>query len=138
MDLMISEDTTILSGADATVRTTNLTPWKMLRRSAGQTSPELLGQLATTCAYDSRRLADRLGVSSRQLQRHFRAYYDTTPHAWLKERRLAEARRRLSHARSVKEVAVELGYPAAPQFSRDFKARFGITPSRALGKSLNV
>jgi AraC-like DNA-binding protein len=95
-------------------------------------SASLLGVLAPHCDYDGGRLADRLKVSRRHLQRIFAAQLGRSPQDWLKEQRLIRARRMLQNARTVKEVAHSLGFRHVSHFSRDFKQRFGIAPSALL------
>ncbi len=92
----------------------------------------VLRQLAADCDYSARRIAERLGISGRHLQRVFRARLQTTPGVWLREQRLLRARQMLPAACSVKRVAYSLGFQQASQFSRDFKARFGHPPSAEL------
>lgn len=41
---------------------------------------------------------------------------------------MADAYERLQTGKSVKEVAFELGYKQHSHFSRDFKARYGVSP----------
>lgn len=88
--------------------------------------------LAAECKYDLRALAARIGVSPRQLQRSFRSGLSCAPRDWLREQRLQKARQLLSTAPSVKHVAYALGFRQESQFCRDFKARFGHSPSREL------
>jgi transcriptional regulator GlxA family with amidase domain len=103
-------------------------------------SPSLegLGTLAAECNYSTRGLAKRLGISVRQLQRTFQARLQCSPRDWLREVRLQKARDMLPAAASVKQVAYALGFRQQSQFCRDFKRRFGFSPSRALpvGNSL--
>ena len=95
-------------------------------------SAGLLGVLAPRCDYDGGKLADRLNVSRRHLQRIFAAQLGRSPQDWLKEQRLIRAHRLLQNARTVKEVAHGLGFRHVSQFSRDFKQRFGVAPSALL------
>ena len=97
-------------------------------------SAGLLGALAPRCDYDGGKLADRLNVSRRHLQRIFAAQLGRSPQDWLKEQRLLRARGLLPNARTVKEVAHGLGFRHVSQFSRDFRQRFGIAPSALLAR----
>jgi transcriptional regulator GlxA family with amidase domain len=92
----------------------------------------ILQGLASKCNFDVRQLVQYLGVSQRQLQRLFRAELNCSPQAWLRERRLQTARHMLQSAHAVKQVAYTLAFPSESQFSRDFKARFGHSPSNDL------
>jgi AraC-like DNA-binding protein len=105
------------------------------QRAAGV---ETLGTLAAECNYNAHDLAKRMGLSHRQLQRSFQTTLQCSPRDWLREQRLQRARYLLGAAASVKQVAYALGFSQESQFCRDFKARFGFTPSKALpvGKTL--
>jgi AraC-like DNA-binding protein len=88
-----------------------------------------LPELASRCGYNSRELARALGITPRHLQRLFAAQLGRSPREWLNEQRLLAARQMLRQARAVKEVAYALGFSSLPQFSRDFRSRFGVRPS---------
>jgi|GEM_PF-2294741 len=88
-----------------------------------------LREIAFACGYNVRRAARVLGISIRHLQRWFNAHLASTPGAWLAEERLQHARQLLPSSRSVKEVAYTLGFNHVSHFSRDFKRRFGHSPS---------
>jgi AraC-like DNA-binding protein len=88
-----------------------------------------LSTLAPGCDYNSAKLARTLDISQRHLHRLFAAALACSPGSWLKEQRLHRARHLLASARSVKEVAYVLGFRHVSQFSRDFRKRFGMTPS---------
>ncbi len=85
--------------------------------------------LALATGYNAKRLADRFGISPRQLQRVFQSEFHTTPQVWLEQCRLFRAWRMLHVSSSVKEVAYELGFLRLSHFSRKFKAQFGCSPS---------
>jgi AraC family transcriptional activator of tynA and feaB len=78
-----------------------------------------------------RRLALELGVSVRTLQRAFAAQGESvTGH--LRERRLEAARAMLEampHGWNIADVAAHGQFADASHFSREFKARYGCTPS---------
>jgi AraC-like DNA-binding protein len=84
--------------------------------------------LASGCQYDSRLLAQQLGITQRHLQRLFKAQLQCSPQRWLREQRMRRAREMLRTADSVKEVAHELGFSSHSQFSRDYKSWFGQQP----------
>jgi AraC-like DNA-binding protein len=83
-----------------------------------------------------------LGLSQRQLHRQFIKSFGCSPQNWLREERLQVALQMLVGATpsslTVKEVAFVLSFKHPSQFSRDFKARFGCTPSRLLETRLAV
>jgi AraC-like DNA-binding protein len=85
--------------------------------------------ISAECAYNATALAQRLGISMRQLQRLFTRQTGCSPRLWLREERLQAAHRLLLRSSSVKEVALTLSFRQASQFCRDFRTRFGYTPS---------
>jgi AraC-like DNA-binding protein len=92
-------------------------------------------------ALDPIRLADLAriaGVGVRALQLGFQKYRRCTPMAFLRERRLQSARRRLlaEAELTVTRVALDCGFEHVGRFSRQYSARFGESPSetRALVK----
>lgn len=85
--------------------------------------------LGADCAYNATALAARLGISIRQLQRLFARQLGCSPRAWLREERMQAAHRLLLRASTIKEVALALSFRQESHFSRDFRSRFGYTPS---------
>ena len=85
--------------------------------------------LSSDCAYNATALAARLGISIRQLQRLFARQLGCSPRAWLREDRKLTAHRLLLRAATIKEVALALSFRQESHFSRDFRSRFGYTPS---------
>lgn len=90
---------------------------------------EGMRRAAFHCRYRSSGLALEIGVSERHLRRLFADYLGCSPQTWLREERLQLARQMLATRTSVKEVAYELAYTQLSQFCRDFKRRFGHSPS---------
>jgi AraC-like DNA-binding protein len=90
--------------------------------------------LSSDCAYNASTLATRLGISIRQLQRLFARQLGCSPRTWLREERMQAAHRLLLRASTIKEVSLALSFRQESHFSRDFRNRFGYTPS-ALQKS---
>ena len=67
------------------------------------------------------------------LQEAFRQRLNTTPMEWIREQRLQRAMEHLQRAEErvpLKELALRCGYLRLSHFSRDFKKRFGLPPSR--------
>jgi transcriptional regulator GlxA family with amidase domain len=89
-------------------------------------------EMAVKAKFSARTLAKNCGVSSRTLSRYFHEQHGMSAGRWLREIRLMRAYLALSHSRSVKEVAWELHYKQVSHFSRDFKNRFGVSPSMVL------
>jgi len=85
--------------------------------------------LAEAAHYDANELAKLCGVSTRQLQRHFRRSFHCSPQSWLNERRLDLARDLLLSGESIKKVALDLGFKQPSHFCRQFKSRNKMTPS---------
>ncbi len=81
------------------------------------------------------RLSDleaRSHYSSRALQYAFRERLGCTSRQWIRELRLQRAMDQLSsqgQESSIKAIALASGYRHMGQFSRDFKTRFGLSPS---------
>jgi transcriptional regulator GlxA family with amidase domain len=76
-----------------------------------------------------RDIADRAGLSPRQLERLFHAQFGVGPSQFYSGLRLDRARQLLRQtALSVTEVAMACGYQSASHFSTRYSARFGCTP----------
>lgn len=106
--------------------------------SLGRTRSQRLGKLDriadwAVLVFETRfcpgKLAERCGVGLRQLQRHMRQRFGTTPHAFIQSLRLNAAREMLQSGASVKETALSLEYKQASHFSRCFYQQFGFRPS---------
>lgn len=75
------------------------------------------------------RLAERLGVGRRQLERRFAAALGLSPQEAGRRIRLAQARHLLQHTeRSVSRIAAETGFADASHLIRAFRAETGRTP----------
>ena len=81
-------------------------------------------------------VAAACGVSVRTLHYGFAKFRDRGPADVLRDIRLAQARHALIEARitglKVAEIATRAGFPNASQFSRDYRAHFGESPSATL------
>ena len=87
---------------------------------------------------DTAMMADRLGVSTRYVQRLF-AGMGTTPSAYVRSRRLDLAARMLCddhHRQSITEVSLDVGFQDLSTFCREFRNRFGISPARYRAEAL--
>lgn len=84
------------------------------------------------------KLVEAAGVSERSLYYGFKRWRNTTPMSYLRRIRLERARKDLQNAgregRSITDVAMSLGYTHLSRFSKDYKARFGETPSETMLK----
>ena len=75
-------------------------------------------------------LADTLHIDRRYLTAQFKEAYGLPPQAYLMDLRLEKAREFLLNGHSVTESATMSGFADLPGFSRQYKARFGISPSK--------
>lgn len=97
-------------------RLDRITDWKRIARKAG---------------YRVRLLAERTGVTERQLERYFRARCAPRPKVWLDHLHMADARRRLRRGMMVKQVAAQFGFKHVQGFTRAFERVFGVAPSES-------
>ncbi|WIX98020.1 AraC family transcriptional regulator [Amycolatopsis mongoliensis] len=105
-------------------------------RAAGAAAEALKADPATSVTPGQ--LARTAGVSLRTLQEGFRSRFGTTVTAYHREVRLERAHRLLSAAgerRTVADIAVECGFLHLGRFARDYRLRYGITPSATLHAS---
>lgn len=81
--------------------------------------------------YPQDELARRVGLSSRQVERLFRRYLDTTPRQYALAHRLRRARSLLrSTSLGVLDVAMTVGFATASHFTKSYRDHFGVTPTR--------
>lgn len=77
-------------------------------------------------------VAQRSGMSLRQLQRLFEQYLETSPRDWYLKLRLERARYLLVETDSdVLAIGLACGFSSSSSFSRAFKARYGLSPREA-------
>lgn len=75
-------------------------------------------------------IAASAGLSSFHFSRVFRATTGRTPHAYVTELRLQEARRLLAHGcRSIESIAHACGYGSHAHFTNSFGRHMGCTPA---------
>ena len=75
----------------------------------------------------AKRLCEYLQVSPPALRKLFQRFHKRSPHAVALEVRMRHARERLAQGVPVKQIAFELGYRHANDFSRAYKRFFGAT-----------
>ncbi|NOD35409.1 MULTISPECIES: GlxA family transcriptional regulator [unclassified Ruegeria] len=74
-------------------------------------------------------IAEELGISTRQLERLFGKYLNTSPKKYFMELRLERAQKLLLQTEaSVTEIAIACGFENPGHFSRVFRSSFGVTP----------
>jgi transcriptional regulator GlxA family with amidase domain len=98
-------------------------------RASTNLNLDTIRAMSSECEYSAAALARCMGISVRHLQRLFKQYLCCSPRTWLREERLQVARQMLLHSTSVKEVALTLSFRQTSQFCRDFRSRFGYTPT---------
>jgi len=107
----------------------NVEPLQLLAPSspAARQAAELMssGAHATVQA-----IALKVGLSTRALERRFRAETGTSVAGWRRQARLLQALRELAAGASVKAAAHAAGYSADSAFVAAFRERFGVTPGR--------
>jgi AraC-like DNA-binding protein len=78
-------------------------------------------------------LARHTAMSPSHFAHRFRAVARVSPMRYLREVRLDAARARLlGNGSRVSEVAIEVGFESPAHFTREFKRRFGVSPSKSL------
>ncbi len=76
-------------------------------------------------------IAQTAGVSRRQFERLFRVHMQTTPYRYLTEVRLEKARKLLLESEmSTIDVSVACGFGSPSNFSKHFREKYGVTPSK--------
>lgn len=74
-------------------------------------------------------IAEDLGISTRQLERLFGRYLNSTPKHYFMEMRLHRAQNLLLQTeQSITEIAMACGFQTTSHFSRVFRAHFGTSP----------
>ena len=72
-------------------------------------------------------------MSPSHFAHRFRAVARVSPMRYLRDVRLDAARTRLlGNGVRVSEVAIEVGFESPAHFTREFKRRFGVSPSKSL------
>jgi transcriptional regulator GlxA family with amidase domain len=87
------------------------------------------------CPLSAAEIAVCVGISTRQLERVFGKYLNTSPKKYFMELRLDRARHLLLQTESsVVDVALACGFENAGHFSRVYRATFGTSPSAQPGR----
>jgi len=113
--------------------------WRAIRQSAGESEMESGRDWAMTAraaleatlttGRSARDVLSALGLSYRQVSRHFSAEFGISPKRYQVEARIREAQRLLSGTgQSITSIAFELGYPSSQHFATQFRGQTGVTP----------
>lgn len=80
-------------------------------------------------------MAERVGLSPSRLHTVFRQELDTTPHAWLAERRLEDVQNWLKHTDlSIADIALQAGFADQSALTKALRKATGQTPSALRAK----
>jgi DNA-binding response OmpR family regulator len=75
-------------------------------------------------------IAHKVGTHDKKLSAIFRQYLGTTVFAWIRDERLRRGRELLTDSRmSMQDIAEEVGFRSACNFTTAFRERTGVTPS---------
>ena len=81
--------------------------------------------------FDVTDIAQRVGISARQVERLFREQIGTSPKAFYLRLRLAKARTLLRQTlNSIRAVALECGFASTSHFCHAYKRAFGLAPTQ--------
>lgn len=76
-------------------------------------------------------IAARIGVSTRQMERLFGKYLNTSPSRYALEMRLHRARNLIVQTEcTIAEIAMACGFNSTSHFTKTFRSHFGVTPLR--------
>lgn len=119
---------------EAVVRLLRAELARPLRRAAQTDDGRIRRAMGYIRQYAHRRLsvegvAKEVAMSPSHFAHRFRQVARMTPMQYAKQQRLLRARLLLLDDRRVSEVAREVGYQSAAQFTRDFKASYGSPPA---------
>jgi transcriptional regulator GlxA family with amidase domain len=75
-------------------------------------------------------IAHKVGTHDKKLSAIFRQYLDMTVFAWIRDERLRLGRELLTNSRmSMQDIADQVGFRSACNFTTAFRERMGVTPS---------
>lgn len=83
------------------------------------------------------KFAELSGRSLSTFNRDFRKIFKSSPHKWIKQKRLELAKKLLINtSKKVSDVYLEVGFEDLAHFSRSFKSHFGLNPSEIKNTSI--
>jgi len=78
--------------------------------------------------------AKEFGMGLTTFKELFSTIYNTSPRAWISERRIMYAHQLLINTDlSIVDISMEAGFSSQSYFTQSYRKRFGFTPSRARG-----
>ena len=77
-------------------------------------------------------LAELCSMSTRQLERHFAAELNTSPHRWMRKLQCRLAMELIGRGEQVKSVASDLNFRSTSHLCREFKRLYGAPPKHYL------
>lgn len=81
------------------------------------------------------KLAQKYGMSISSFQRIFKQRLGTSPHKWIKEQRLYKARFQMHYTQKpITQIYLNAGFEDLAHFSKEFKKKFGYSPSKTYGQ----
>jgi AraC-like DNA-binding protein len=98
------------------------------RRAVARARDFLAAEAHRTVA--SEELETVTGLDRFALSRHFRAATGTSPHRYQVGRRLARAQKMIAEGAALSDAAAATGFADQSHLTRQFAARFGLTPGR--------
>ena len=81
------------------------------------------------CDFDLPRMAVKMGISERQLQRKLRTLTGHSPSEYVRSYRLSKSLEFLLAGNSVRDTARAVGFSSQTYFASCFKAEYGRTPT---------
>ncbi len=91
-------------------------------------APVNLCELAHECAYKVSKMTDELGISSRQLERHFQSALGVSPKYWMRIQRMLRARQMIREGNSLKVISLDLGFSKYDKFAQELKNFYQVSP----------
>ena len=84
-------------------------------------------------------ICNELFISRSKAIREFKKHYNTTPHAYLLDRKISFAKMLLQNSRhSIKSISAHLGFADEKYFANVFKSKTGMTPTQYRKSRTNI
>jgi AraC-like DNA-binding protein len=90
------------------------------------------------CDFDLAQMAQKMGISERQLQRNLRSLTGHTPSEYVRSYRLSKSLEFLLSGNSVRDTARAVGFSSQAYFASCFKAEYGRTPTEYRDRRTNL